>query len=415
MELMQTSFAQLSKDDIYADYTTYNKRKKFDIYLRDTAIAEAFKMPLDSDGEYGYDAACSAASQFMITGKDVEAGLRAMIKQYDSLQNSTKQSFFEAVFGLYPYGYTTDIKKLFDKEMQPKFFAIEAAYLLANDSSVNNRAYLLALLDERFPNIDSNQLLLQLRDYLSNHDKYIHQSIPDITALFANQKVLQQKVIYSFQRWNRDYPGLAILQNTDGTFAKDSTGKLLVFRQLARSTSNLPYFITDGNTPQGIYSITGVQVSRNHLLGPTPNIQMVMPFEDDQAYWGDTYDNSKDALTNYLNLLPTAWQHYKPITEAFYAGKIGRSAIICHGTTLNPAYFSGKSYYPISPTLGCLCAKEIWDAQTGKLQESEQLRLINAFKATPNDIGYVMVINLDDKQLPVSREEVEELVRRLGK
>ena len=64
-------------------------------------------------------------------------------------------------------------------------------------------------------------------------------------------------MIYSFQRWNRDYPGMAIIQNGDGSFARDSLGNLLIFQQLARSASDLPYFITSGSTPQGIFSVQG--------------------------------------------------------------------------------------------------------------------------------------------------------------
>jgi hypothetical protein len=139
---------------------------------------------------------------------------------------------------------------------------------------------------------------------------------------------------------------------------------------------------------------------------------MVMPFEDDEAYWGDAFDDTKDTLSNYLNQLPQSWQHYTPITEAYYAGRAGRSAVIAHGTTLNPDYFKGKPYYPISPTLGCLCAREIWNTSDGTLLQSEQLNLINAFLATPGDIGYIIVINMDDKQAPVISEEVERIVKK---
>ena len=43
--------------------------------------------------------------------------------------------------------------------------------------------------------------------------------------------------------------GLAIIQNADGKFERDERGRLIAVRQLARSGSNLPYFITNGNTP----------------------------------------------------------------------------------------------------------------------------------------------------------------------
>jgi hypothetical protein len=256
-------------------------------------------------------------------------------------------------------------------------------------------------------------ILHELKTYLHNYANYLQQPTPDILQLFAHQKVLGQKIIYSFQRWNRDFTGIAIVQNADGSFARDSTGKLIMIEQLARSGSDLPYFITNGNTPQGIFSIQGVQIDHNHIIGPTPTIQLIMPFEsEDSLFWHTPYDASKDELANYINLLPESWRDYEPMTEAFYAGKIGRTEIIAHGTTLDPDYFSGKPFYPISPTMGCLCAKEDWNIFTGKFNSSDQFNLVNAFLSTPGDTGYLLVINLDNQQKAVSKEEVEELVKK---
>ncbi|HWB28617.1 MAG TPA: hypothetical protein VG738_24255 [Chitinophagaceae bacterium] len=402
-------YAQVQRTSIQTDFVLQARRQWFDTYLRDTIVKKAFTEPLDSNTEYDYETACLTVSQFMMQSPVVEQGFNTLFRQYNTLQYSTKAAFLESIYGLYPGVYENDIRILLSNETIPKLFAMQELYLFAADGSAKNRQTLLYMLNSRFP-ATRNNILLQLRDYINSHAIYIKTPLPPLNDLFAHQAELHQKTIYSLQRWNRDYPGLAILQNADGTFARDSTGKLLVFEQLARSASNLPYFITDGNTPQGIFSVTGLQTSRSHFLGPTPNIQMVMPFEDDQAYWGDEFDYTKDTLTNYLNQLPASWQQYTPLTEAYYAGRVGRSAVIAHGTTLNPAYFKGKPYYPISPTLGCLCAKEIWNTTTGTLLQSEQLNLINAFLATPGDIGYVMVINIDDKSAPVSRAEAERIV-----
>jgi hypothetical protein len=207
--------------------------------------------------------------------------------------------------------------------------------------------------------------------------------------------------IYSFQKWNRDYPGLAALQQSNGHFLRDSMGQILLIDQLARAGSNLPYFITNGNTPQGIYSITGTEVSKNLFIGPTPNLQLLMPFEA---------DSSKDALTNYLGLLPKEWANYEPIQESFFAGKAGRSEILAHGTTIDPAYFKDFPFYPISPTLGCLCAKEIWNIFNGRLQESHQLQLANGLMQQKTQKGLLMVVNIDNQQSPVSKKQIKELI-----
>jgi len=412
LECMPGAFAQVPIDSVHTSYVLEARRKRFDTFLRDTAINKAFAATLDSNTEYDFESACLAASQFMIQSPQVEAGFEKLFTQYNTLQRSTKQALLEAIFGLYPGFYENHVKLLLVNEKNPKLFAMQALYLFAADNSIASKRTILSALNFSFPAADKNDILLQLKDFLNNHAGYVKQATPPLLDLFANQKLLKQKTIYSLQRWNRDYPGLAILQNADGNFARDSSGKLLIFQQLARSASNLPYFITDGNTPQGIFSITGMQISRNTFLGPTPNFQMVMPFEDDQAYWGDEFDDTKDALTNYMGLLPASWQAYRPMAEAFYAGKVGRTAVIAHGTTLNPEYFKGKPYYPISPTLGCLCAGEIWNTATGTLQQSEQLNMINAFLATEGDIGTLMVININNQQKAVTREEAEQLVKQ---
>jgi hypothetical protein len=62
--------------------------------------------------------------------------------------------------------------------------------------------------------------------------------------------------------------------------------------------------------------------------------------------------------------------------------------------------------------MGCLCAKETWNIFNGKFLQSEQFKLTNAFLSTPGQKGYLMVINLDNQQKPVGKEEIEKWVLR---
>jgi hypothetical protein len=192
---------------------------------------------------------------------------------------------------------------------------------------------------------------------------------------------------------------------------RNESGRLMVFQQLARSASDLPYFVTNGSTPQGIYSIQGTAVTRNNYIGPTPNLQLLMPNEKDWVkYFHQPVDSTQDSLQLYNELLPVSWRNYSPMAEAWIAGKIGRSEIIAHGTTIDPEYFKGKPYYPLTPTMGCLCARELWNITSGRLLISEQFNLVSTFTATPGQKGFLYVINLDDQQKAVTREEVERLV-----
>ncbi|MBN9297888.1 MAG: hypothetical protein J0I41_12815 [Filimonas sp.] len=414
----QIAFSQYTREAIQSNSVLGDKRKSFDTYLRESTIAKAFSMPLDSNSEYQYESACWAISQFLIQSPVVKSGFDSLYIHYTQLQYSTKRAFIEAAYATYPRAFARRFDTLLQQETNPKLFAMQAVYLARVDSSMERTMKTLTLLQQRFPGADTLPLLQEFKKYIVFNNTHALQLPPSFNDLFANQKLIGQKIVYSFQRWDRNYPGLAIIQNADGSFVKDTAGKVLVFQQLARAGSNLPYFLTNGNTPQGIFSIQGTAISHNNFIGPTPNIQLVMPGEGtDSAYWHmntglahTVFDSTKDALGNYTNLLPASWQSYEPLKEAFYAGKIGRSEIIAHGTTINPEYFKGMPFYPLTPTLGCLCAKELWNEADGKLSNSEQFSLVSAFLSTPGDKGYLFVIDLNNKKQPVTKAEIQKLV-----
>ena len=405
------SMAQLSRDSISTDFVLYQRRIDFDKNMRNRIITATFSDSLDSNNEDKYREACWAISQFLFRSAEIEKGFLTLFTHYASLETSTKRALLEAVYGIYPTEYKKEIQELIQDEKVPKLFAMQAVYLSRIDHSAANSSVLLKLMSQQFTNYHEQVLLTELENYLLYHEIFVMQPTPDMVSLLLHQKKNGQKMIYSFQRWNRDYPGLAIIQNADGHFCKDANGQLLVFEQLARSASNLPYFITNGSTPQGIYSIQGTEVSHNNFISPTPNIQLVMPNETDSVFWHSPYDSLKDPLTNYLDLLPQSWRSYSPITESFFAGKAGRTEIIAHGTTIDPDYFKDKPFYPLTPTMGCLCAKETWNMFNGKFLQSEQFNLANNFLSTPGRKGYLMVINLDNQQKAVGRDEIEKIVR----
>ena len=138
-------------------------------------------------------------------------------------------------------------------------------------------------------------------------------------------------------------------------------------------------------------------------------------------------------MSRYLGLLPPGWRGYAPMMEAWGAGVAGRTAIIAHGTTIDPEYYRGRPFYPLTPTMGCLCAKELWNVTNGHLLVSEQNNLVNAFLSTPeiglravilspksggrrrSDGGFLVVVDVDDRREAVSRAEVEEWVNRFEK
>jgi hypothetical protein len=210
-----------------------------------------------------------------------------------------------------------------------------------------------------------------------------------------------QIVMYSFQRKNRDFPGMVLIRNASGNFITDSLGNYFHIPQLARSISNLPGYLSNGNTPQGIYKMYGFEISMSSFIGPTANVQMGMPVEISlQKFFNDSsITDSVWTIDYYRRVLPKKLYDYSPLYESFYAGLAGRSEIIAHGTTLDPKLYSNKLYYPLTPTQGCLCTKEIWN---GRRLESDQQKLVNGLLKAGGAKGYVVVIEIDDKQEPVT-------------
>jgi hypothetical protein len=414
--VQELSFCQSRREDIYSEFGLYNKRERLNKDLRENVISKTFSQQLDSNNEHKFESACKAISQFMFTGDDVIKGFQQLFNQYETLPYPTKRAFLEAVYAVYPTDYYNDMQLILEKEEDPKLFAMSAFYLFRIDSSANNMNDIKIRMVEKFPGYDSIDILSELETYLNYHNTLRKRKTPDIVQLFRYQQTHGKKVIYSFQRWNRDYPGLAIVQNADGRFMRNESGRLLVFQQLARSASDLPYFITNGSTPQGIYSIQGTAVARNNYIGPTPNLQLLMPHEKDWSkYFHQPVDSTHDSLQLYKNLFPPSWRNYAPMNEVWKAGKVGRSEIIAHGSTIDPEYFKDKPYYPLTPTMGCLCAKELWNTTSGRLLVSEQFNLVSTYTASAGQKGFLYVINIDDQQKAVSREEIEKWVNSFEK
>lgn len=409
-------FAQGARESIYSAFALYNKRARLEKDIRENIIARTFRQPLDSNSEYRFEEACNAVSQFLIYNDNVDSGFSKLLEGYESLSYDTRRALLEALYAVSGAAYDSSVRDLLGIETNMKLFAMAGVYSYRADSSIENTNAIKIKMVENFPGYDTLQLLVELEKYLNVSRKQRRQKPPEITMLFEHQRQLGRKVVYSFQRWNRDQPGLSIVQKADGSFVRDGNGRLLVFQQLARSASDLPYFITNGSTPQGVYSLQGTAVAQNNYIGPTPNLQLVMPFENKwEKYFQQPLPPYSDSLLLYKQLLPAAWRNYVPMFEVWNAGKIGRTEIIAHGSTIDPEYYKDKPFYPLTPTMGCLCAKEIWNVTTGKLLISEQFNLASAYGSSPGSKGYLIVVNVDDQQKPVSREEVETWVRKFEK
>lgn len=200
-------------------------------------------------------------------------------------------------------------------------------------------------------------------------------------------------VVFSLQRPDRRWRGLALVRGADGRFLREPDGRLFAIPQLALALSELPGSITLGNTPRGLFTVVGAGTASNPWIGPTPYLHAMLPLEAEPAqFFHGRLPETAWTQELYERLLPPAWR--PALREAWWAGRAGRSEILMHGTTVNPAYYAGSSFFPGTPSAGCLVADERWDPQSGRLLASDQLRLAQAFMRGGQERGFLVVAEL---------------------
>jgi hypothetical protein len=328
--------------------------------------------------------------------------IKPVFDQYDKRSNAFQRSLWEAIYTLYPSQFEKEAWQCLERERYPKNFAMIGTYLYRISGTSGRVGQIRKTMRRLFPQWEQIPVLRSLNEHLN------FAIIPrfSLTELFAQQRTHGHKVIYSFQRKNRDFPGLALVQLPEGDFARDTQDNLLSIKHLARSISNLPSYLTNGNAPQGVYSIQGLAQSDNMYIGPSTTLLTYLPFElgAGQFFHRDPADSTW-TLEKYLQELPSFFQKYQPMQEAFWAGKAGRNEIILHGTTIDESFYEGKPYFPMTPSMGCLTTQERWDAQ-GLLIESGQELLVQTFLQTPETKGFLIVIEIDNQNKEVSVEEL---------
>jgi hypothetical protein len=328
---------------------------------------------------------------------------------FDSLTDRStdfQRSLLELIYTNYPKVFGRELNAFILKTSHPKVFAMAAEYLLQNNNDDIVRIFLKNLIQEKFSNISDDAILTSLSIRLQQKNNVTaYKILPDI---LSRDFLAGNTIMYSFQRKNRDNPGIVIVRSKEGKFIRETNGKIFNVPQLARSISNLPGYLTNGNTPQGIFRMYGFDVSRSSFIGPTTNIQLTMPGEATLQHFlkDSSIIDSTWTIDWYKNLLPRKLKNYAQLYESFYAGKAGRTEIIAHGTAIDPEYYKSKPYYPYTPSLGCLCTREIWSTTTGKRLQSDQQKLSEAINLAGGADGYTIVIELDNKNLPININEL---------
>ncbi len=380
-----------------------NKSAYYDNLI--TSITNTFKQPITNNKKNWIQAFQDAESIFYFDEVVKNAISQALLLPVDELL-SLQRTVLVTAYTFYRSEYNHTINRIYEETSDIKSYAIATNYLIKSKFENRDFQFYVANIKTRFPDYNKDPTLISLLYDIANTGFEKFKNKPQLSDLLNHPFQPGKTIVYSFHRKNRLYPGITIIKNPDGTFVKNETGSIFSIKQLALSFSNLPGYIINGNTPEGIYSIVGTYISPTETIGPSPNLLVRSPFEVKPDVFFHNGNNKNNWYENYLSLLPESWKTYFPIFQSYYAGEIGRKLIIVHGSTDDTKYFKNTTYYPLIPTRGCLSSKEIWSEQTGKCLESDQIKLINAFITTRQNKGFLVVIELDDQQKDVTIEEI---------
>lgn len=407
--LQYCSAQKYSESDFYSTAALKTEREKFLEQTINNTIHKNLIKPLSDSTESDYISAFWAMQLTQYRDEFTDKAVRECINDFFNRSTEFQRAVLEVIYSLYQSEFNEEILSLMPKLNNAKLFAMSVYYLKSSvDAKVLNE--LTNQFEMKFMSASENPILKMLKFDLQTEFRK-NLTTPPLIDFLKNNFGENSLVIFSLQRLNRDYPGLLLIKKPDGKFLRDNSGKIFSVPQLARAISDLPGYITNGNTPEGILSIQGKDVSKNIFIGPTPNLQLVLPFEVPvNIYFHNNRNETNWDVNLYSGLLPDSWKEYTPIYEAYFAGKAGRNEIIAHGTTIDFNFYKDKSYYPFTPSQGCLTTKEIWSAETGLLIESDQMKLMNELMQLNFDKGYFIVVNIDDKQTPVELNELEEII-----
>ncbi len=398
------------KEENFSTSTTLKyERENFIVETINETIIQNLARELNSETEKNYESAFWAMELMLFRNSYTDSVFKSIIKTIYRTSIPFQRAFLEAIYTLYLNDFPKEVLLLAQTTDHPKIFAMSCNYLFQNNYEVKN---LIEDYKLKNPQYALHPIITMLQWHLS----FTKQQTPSLRDLLSHEFERNKIVVFSLQRKDRNFPGLLLIRKSDGKFLRTENGKLFHVQQLARAISNLPGYLTNGNTPQGIFSIYGVDSSQNIFIGPSPNLQIRLPFEiDAKTFFRNATLDSTWNIEKYKNLLPDSWKNYNMIYEAYLAGEAGRTEIISHGTTIDTKFYETKSYYPLTPSLGCLVTNESWSDSSGVLIESDQLKFMNELMRLPNLEGYFVVVNIDDKTAPVTLGEIEKIISETGR
>jgi hypothetical protein len=401
------------------DYSTTMTTRLGEIEIRTLELAaldRKLALPPGAQAEKELPGAMWTSLLFNARHDRVREILREYLPQLHLKPQVFQQYLLYAAYQLMPEEAARILIRVPISNYQPRELAIVAYTILKgtrgapDEADIRNmlRYWVISSRPENDPTFQFDPRLEALLMEIGIPREEQNRHRPPLEDLLAWEYHPALPVLFSLQRVDRRQPGLAVIRDSSGRFLRDPDGTLFNIPQLAHARTDLPGTITNGNTPQGIYTIVGTGTASNRWIGPTVFLWSKIPHEASVSEFLHRHSDLEWNVRLYSQMMPPSWRGYVPFEEAWLAGLAGRSEMLCHGTTISSDYYIGEPYHPFTPSAGCLVTIEEWHPETGLLTRSDQLTLVQAFVRAGGPRGHMVVVELDSESRPVSLNEVEQ-------
>lgn len=211
---------------------------------REEIIAPGLRQPVTAENHEAWTRVLGTMKWTNYQGADSLGPLRAMLRE-TGWPEETRRLLLETCYAVQPEALAAEMAVLAGTETDPRLWAMAAAY---GRRATGKPAALPAQATEAFRN-DPRILAVLAED--REPRAVLAQRTPPLADLLT-WDFGGRPVVFSFQRADRDFPGRAAVRRGDGSWLRSEGGAVWTVRQFARSVSNLPGTITNGNTPAGV-------------------------------------------------------------------------------------------------------------------------------------------------------------------
>ena len=211
----QNSFAQ-NKSDFFKDALKENRDKFYNQIV--TSINKNLSLSFTIENE---DQLCSAFYNIGlvkyktgVVNNKIDSAVKTMLLRSDEYQ----KALLNLINSDYQKKYAAYIFAAFKKTTDAKLMAMAANYLLPTSTPAQLKIMQLQT-DKLLAQNPDDAILYELSEQLKNYNKKI--TCPSINTFFAKEYLAGRVLVFSFQRKDRNFPGLTMVRKPDGNFIKN--------------------------------------------------------------------------------------------------------------------------------------------------------------------------------------------------